>query len=347
MLNRGTRLNSLSPNPDRFSLRFREQLTRMEITINPFKVLFRATPFFTLFVNYKRWEMFELLRPLILQNMGTISISKPRTIIQAAVKEYNQEVASKEEPRAHDKSFIRAVFHQLMIFFFAGDDAAAMTTPWAILHLQRNPEILASLRAEHDAVLGTDLDDAADKIRANPHILNALPYTLTVIKETLRPSPATTTMREGQRDFAFHIPEPGTNWPEYWPTGGLELIDSPKTIHTDPKLFPRPYEFIPERYLVPERHPLHPAPNTWRAFQLGVRKCISSEFAMMQIKLVLVFIVRKFDIKLAWEEWDAMREKQGIKVARQTVEGERLYTTGKATAHPKDGAPVQLRLRKN
>jgi len=131
---------------------------------------------------------------------------------------------------------------------------------------------LANLRVEHDAVLGTDPDDAADKIRANSHILNALPYTLTVIKERLRLSPATTTIREGQRDFAFHISEPGTNWPEYWPTASFELIDSPKTIHTDPKLFPGPHEFIPERYLVCESHPLHPAPNTWRAFQLGVRK---------------------------------------------------------------------------
>jgi hypothetical protein len=317
----------------------------MEITINPFKVLFKATPFFTLFVNYKRREMFELLRPLILQNIETFSALKPHTIIQAAVKEYSQEVASKGWSRAYDEAFVKTVFHQLMIFFFSGDDAAAMTTPWAVFHLQHNPEILSTLRAEHDAVLGIDPDAAADRIRANPHVLNALPYTLAVIKETLRLSPATTTMREGQRDFAFHIREHGTDWPEYWPTGGFELIDSPKTIHTDPRLFPRPHEFIPERYLVPDSHPLNPAPNTWRAFQLGVRKCIGSELAMMQIKLVLVLMVRKFDIELAWEEWDAMREKQGIKVIRQMVEGERLYTTGKATAHPKDGAPVHLKLR--
>jgi cytochrome P450 len=344
-MNRETRLNSLSTNPNKFSLRFREQLARMEIIINPFKVLFKATPFFTLFVDYKRREMYGLLRPLILQNIQTVSTSKPHTIIQAAVNEYSQEEASRGWSRIHDESFVKAVFHQLMIFFFAGDDAAAMTTPWAVFHLQRNPEILATLRAEHDAVLRTNPDDAADRIRANPHILNALPYTLAVIKETLRLSPATTTMRKGQHDFAFHITEPGTNWPENWPTGGFELIDSPKTIHTDPKLFPRPHEFIPERYLVSDSHPLHPTPNTWRAFQLGVRKCIGSELAMMQIKLVLLLMVRKFDIELAWEEWDIMREKQGIKVQRQTVEGERLYTTGKATAHPKDGAPVHLRLR--
>lgn len=168
--------------------------------------------------------MFELLRPLILQNIETVLIS-PQTIIQAAVKEYSQEIASREGSRAQDESFIRAVFHQLMIFF-TGDDAAAMTTPWAVLHLQRNSKILATLRAEQDAVLGTDPDDASDKIRANPHILNALPYTLAVITETLRLSPATTTMREGQHDFEFHITEPGTNWPEYWPTGGFELTDS-------------------------------------------------------------------------------------------------------------------------
>jgi hypothetical protein len=101
----------------------------MKITINPFKVLFKATPFFTLVINYKRWEMFELLRALSLQNIEIVSTSKPQTIIQAAVKEYSQEVALKEGSRAHNESFIRSVFYQVMIFFFACNDAATMTTP--------------------------------------------------------------------------------------------------------------------------------------------------------------------------------------------------------------------------
>lgn len=338
-------MNSLSANPNKFSTLFREQLSRMEITINPFKVLYTSSPPFQAFVNYKRSEMLNILRPFVLESIESSLGSRPHTIVQASVKEYKQENSLKKGSGAPDESFIQAVLYQLMIFFFAGDDAAALTTPWAFYHLQKNPECLAKLRAEHDSVFGSNPDFAADKIRESPHLLNSLPYTLAIIKETLRLSPATTTMREGQPDFSFHITEPNTNWPESWPTEGFQLIDSPKTIHTDPSLFPHPHQFIPDRYLVPHTDPLSPAPNTWRAFQLGHRKCIGSELALMQLKLVLVLIVRKMDIELAWEEWDAMREKRGEKVEKRVVEGERLYTTGKATAHPKDGAPVHIRFR--
>lgn len=63
------------------------------------------------------------------------------------------------------------------------------------------------------------------------------------------------------------------------------------------------------------------------------------------LKLVLMFTVRTFDIEMAWDEWDKVRELQGLKVDRRTVEGERMYTTGKATMHPKDGAPMHVRIR--
>ena len=71
------------------------------------------------------------------------------------------------------------------------------------------------------------------------------------------------------------------------------------------------------------------------------RKGISGRCA----ELVLVFTVRTFGIEMAWDEWDRVRELQGLKVDRRTVEGERMYTIGKATSHPKDGAPLHVRIR--
>lgn len=56
--------------------------------------------------------------------------------------------------------------------------------------LQNNPSCLEKLRAEHDAVLRLEVDKAAQILISSPHLLHSLPYTLAVIKETLRLCPS-------------------------------------------------------------------------------------------------------------------------------------------------------------
>jgi hypothetical protein len=313
----------------------------MEITLSPRKLFWRSTPMFKLLVQRKRNQLFQILQPFIMDNISCIT-QRPRTIVRAAVDALKHETVGKgNASRAPDETFIQNVFYQLMIFFFGGDDAISLTIPRIFKQLQLHPECLDKLRQEHDALLGSDPSLARDKILEAPHILDSLQYTLAVIKETLRLDPATITIREGQPDFAFQIA--GSDMP--WPTDGFDLFDSSITIHRDAANFPKPLEFIPERYLVSEGHVLHPGKNLWRAFQLGPRRCIGQEQAIVVLKLVLVLVVRNFDIEMAWEEWDRLREEQGVKVQRQLVEGQRMYTTGKATSHNKDGAPVRVRIR--
>ncbi|KAK2872113.1 hypothetical protein FQN49_002556 [Arthroderma sp. PD_2] len=337
----GTRLNSQSSNPSPFTVAYREQLDRMEITLNIFKLIWRATPMFKLAVRRKRRQLFEFLRPFVMDSFGTPKPG-PRTVVQAGVEAVNCEVAGKgNSAPSPDEPLIELVFCQVMMFFFGGDDAVSITLPQIFRHLSLHPECLAKLRAEHDTVLGPDPNAAVDKIRESPHILDSLPYTYGVIKESLRLNPATITIREGQPDFTFKI----TGSDTAWPTQGFDLFDSSIAIHRDPANFPDPLNFIPERFMVPENDPLHPPKNVWRAFQLGPRKCIGQELAIVELKLVLVLVVRRFDVEMAWEEWDEMRERRGLKVKKQMVEGDRMYTTGKATSHPKDGAPAHVRMR--
>ncbi|RJE22360.1 Cytochrome P450 [Aspergillus sclerotialis] len=334
----GTRLNTQSLYPSPFTIAYREQLQRMEITLSPRKLLWRATPFFKLLVRRKRGQLMRLLKPFILEGFGA-DIQGPRTIVRAAAAELNQDPGAKGAPV--NDSLVEAVYCQLMIFFFGGDDAISITLPRIFRQLQLHPECLAKLRDEHDTILGPDPATASEKIREAPHILDSLKYTLSVIKETLRLNPATITIREGQPDFNFHIKDADT----VWPTDGFDLFDSSITIHRDPANFHNPMEFIPERYLVAEGDILHPAKDMWRGFQLGPRRCIGQELAIVVLKLVLVHVIRNFDVEMAWEEWDQLRELQGIKVNKQLVEGERMYTTGKATSHPKDGAPAHVKIR--
>ncbi|KAF3480688.1 uncharacterized protein GIQ15_06035 [Arthroderma uncinatum] len=332
----GTRLNSRSPNPSLFTVAYREQLERMEITLNVFKLIWRATPMFKLAVRRKRQQLFEFLRPFVMDSFGTPKPG-PRTILQAGVKEVNHGAIEKgTSTPIPGESLIELVFCQLMVFFFGGDDIVSITLPQIFRHLQLHPECLAKLRAEHDTVFGPDPNIAADMIREALHILDSLSYAQGVIKESLRLNPATITIRKGQPNFTFKIAGSDIAWL----TQGFDLFDSSITIHRDPANFPDPLDFIPERFMVPENDPLHPPKNAWRAFQLGPRKCIGRELVMVELKLALVLVARKFDVEMAWEEWDKMREKQGLKVTKQVVEGDIMYTTGKLTSHPRDGAPA-------
>ncbi|KAB8205214.1 cytochrome P450 [Aspergillus parasiticus] len=338
----GTRLNTQSLYPSRFTVAYREQLQRMEITFSPRKLLWRATPLFKLLVRRKRDELFQILRPSIIENLAASS-QGPQTIVRAAAEDLNRVFSGggEDDDGPLDESLVKHVFYHLMATFFGGDDAISITLPRIFKQLQLHPECLERLRAEHDSVLGPDPSTAAQRIRDEPYILDSLKYTLSVIKETLRINPATITIRAGQPDFNFVIKDSNT----IWPTDGFDLFDSSITIHNDPANFHEPSEFIPERYLVPEGDILHPAKDMWRGFQLGPRRCLGQELAIVVLKLVLVLVARDLDVEMAWEEWDRLREQQGIKFDKQVVEGERMYTAGKATAHPKDGAPAHVRIR--
>ncbi|KAE8166097.1 cytochrome P450 [Aspergillus tamarii] len=294
----GERLNTQSLYPSRFSVAYREQLQRMEITFSPRKLLWRATPLLKLLVSRKRDELFQILRPSIPENL-VAPTKGSQTIVQAAAEDLNR-IRGEDSHGPPDESLVKHAFYHLMAIFFGGDDAISITLPRIFKQLQLHPECLDKMRAEHDTVLGPDPSTAAQRLRDEPYILDSLKYTLSVVKETLRINPATITIRAGQPDFNFYIKDSNT-----------------------------PSEFIPERYLVPEGDILHPAKDMWRGFQLGPRRCLGQELAIVVLKLVLVLVA----------------QQQGIKFAKQMVEGERMYTAGKATAHPKDGAPAHVRIR--
>jgi cytochrome P450 len=166
-----------------------------------------------------------------------------------------------------------------------------------LLELYSRPEVLASLRAELDRVLGSD---PKLTLSQQPHKLSSLECTTAVIKETLRLHPLGATHRGGSPNF--NIVHEGISYPTF-----EALINtSPTAIHLRSDLWPRVDEFLPERFTVPEGHPLHPIKNTWRAFELGNTRCIGEELAMMEMKLVLALTVRDLDMEFDWIVWNKL-----------------------------------------
>lgn len=204
---------------------------------------------------------------------------------------------------ASDPEFLTNILQNLKAFLFAGHDTTATTICWLFKMMEEYPECLATVRREHDEVLGTNPIEAPDVILKSPHILNSLPYTVGCIKETLRLYTPAATARSGNPEF--FLVDPVTDM--RYPTDGFTIGDGTPGCHYRDDVWPRAREFIPERWLVKDGDPLFPMKDAWRPFEQGPRNCIGQELAVMELKLVLVLVARRLDIKQAWDEWDKTR----------------------------------------
>jgi hypothetical protein len=62
---------------------------------------------------------------------------------------------------------------------------------------------------------------------------------------------------------------------------------------------------------------------------------------MGDVKAVLAMTLRQFDVCGAYDEWDALHPRKGLKTAL----GERAYHVFRAAAHPADGFPCRITKR--
>ena len=232
------------------------------------------------------------------------------------------------KPQDLDGTFKKFTMNQIKLFLFSGHDTTSSTVCYLFYILASNPTILARIRAEHTSVIGSDHIKAISIIRSDPFLLNKLHYTLAVIKEVMRMFPAVSGTRAGEPNFSV-IDETGRRFP----TDGFLVWDNPQAIHRDPRYWPRPDDFIPERWLVAPDDPLHPIKGAWRPFSQGPRNCIGQELAVIEMKVIMVMTARTFDIRLAYEDLDHAKGIKGIR----TVYGERGYQI--ARAQPSDDLP--------
>lgn len=270
----------------------------------------------------------------------------PKTVTSLGIRAYKKERAKQgkggeDDAKAH-RDFLETTIEQLKIFLFAGHDTTASAAGFAYYFLHKHPSCLAKMRQEHDTVFGAgDPSLAADRLAAQPTLLNQLPYTTAVLKEVLRLAPPVGSVRAGGPGFYLTQPATGTRYP----TDGFMLFSCSFAAHRNPTIWSDPDSFVPERWL-PSSAVSDPEPrekearvrkNAWRPFELGPRSCIGQELALTELRLILVLTIRDLEIVPAYPE-DA-----------PTVFGEPAYQAdlpGEVTAHLKDGFPARIMKRK-
>jgi cytochrome P450 len=202
----------------------------------------------------------------------------------------------------------RQIRDEVMTLLLAGHETTALALTWAFMLLDRNPAARHRLEAELGATLGDRL--------AAPEDVAALPYTQAVVNETLRLyPPAYITGREAVRDTLIgdvRIPKRHI------------ILISMYSTHRDPRFFPEPESFRPERWIdgLEKRLPR----GAFIPFGMGSRKCIGASFAMMEATLLLATIARRRRFDLATSEIPThpsitLRPATGVQARVQSVPG--------------------------
>lgn len=121
---------------------------------------------------------------------------RTKAVIDMALQAYLPE-NTKSRPEKLDSEFRAFAFSHIRLFVFVGHDSASSTICYILHLLAINPYALARVRAEHDKVLGPDLQAVPSLLKEHAHLTNHLAYTTTVIKEALRLFPPGGCSRAG------------------------------------------------------------------------------------------------------------------------------------------------------
>jgi hypothetical protein len=298
----------------------------------------------------------ELTKRFSTKSPPTTSSKKDRQkyVIDLALETYLSELApstaSKSPSNQLDPTFVAHATNQIKTFIFAGHDTTSSTICYIYHFLSQSPSCLAALRAEHSSVFGSDPHAAASLIKSDPSLLSntSLPYTLAVIRETLRIYPAASSVRKGAPNIPIIDPQTGKSYP----TNGFMVWPLPHGIHRRPDLFPAPLEFHPERFMP---NPPAPFPNpvpkdAWRPFEKGPRNCIGQELAILETKVIMVLTVRLFDFEAAYSGprldgtpgYEGAMELEKGKRRWNSIDGDRAYQILLGTAKPRGGFPCRV-----
>lgn len=169
---------------------------------------------------------------------------------------------------------------EISVMMFAGHETTAVTLTWALYLLSHNLEARQRLEDEVDTALeGRDptIED-----------LPKLAFTRRVVDETLRLyPPAWGVARQSVAADTlggFRLPA----------GSGLTLFTY--GIHRDPRFWPDPERFDPDRFL-PERSENRPA-FAYLPFGGGPRLCIGNSLALTEATLILAMITQRFRLTL-------------------------------------------------
>lgn len=176
---------------------------------------------------------------------------------------------------------------QCLMFFIAGFETSSTLLSFLVLELALNEPVQTKLCHEVKE-MSSKLTDKS----ISYELLQSMKYLDMVVSEALRKWPPALLMdRLCTKEYSLEFDEKKITIKE----GHLVWIPI-YGLHMNPKYFPNPSLFDPERFS--GENIAQMTPGTYFPFGAGPRSCLGSRFAIMQIKSILFHLLNEFTFKI-------------------------------------------------
>nr|WON00865.1 cytochrome P450 6a14 [Arma chinensis] len=200
------------------------------------------------------------------------------------------EVRKEEEKQLKDGTISKIVMDDntitsnAFVFLLAGYETTATTLGYVLYELSENPEVQEKVYKEVNNVLKKHNGEITWEV------LSEMKYVEMVITETLRKhTPVISVARQSVKPYK--MPNSDLELPK-----GSVLVVPIYSIHHDPKYYPNPEKFEPERFSEENKHTL--VKSTYLPFGDGPRICIGLRFARMEMKIAIAKLIMKYKFRL-------------------------------------------------
>ncbi|XP_011175444.1 cytochrome P450 9e2-like [Solenopsis invicta] len=213
---------------------------------------------------------------------NTVKTRDEQGIVRPDMMQLMMETRNKDNRREFD---INEMTAQAFVFFLAGFDTVSTAMCCMTHEIGINPDVQRKLREE--------IDDVLRQTNGKPtyEAINRMKYLDAVITETLRMYPIVSFLdrvciKETELPPATPKSKPVTLKP------GDRVWFPNYSLHRDPKYYPHPNKFDPERFLD------NTVDNSiYMPFGIGPRICIGNRFALMETKIMLFYLLWHCDLE--------------------------------------------------
>ncbi|XP_043286083.1 cytochrome P450 9e2-like [Venturia canescens] len=177
---------------------------------------------------------------------------------------------------------------QAFTFFLAGYETTATSMCLVAHELALNSSVQTKLRNEIDDVL------TETNARVTYEVINEMRYLEAVVNETLRLYPIGSFIdRLCVKTFQLPPALPGGKPVVIEP--GQNIWYPTFAVHRDPKYYPNPEKFDPERFMGSAKSDMEPF--AYVPFGQGPRICIGNRFALLEMKVLIFHLLAKCFLK--------------------------------------------------